>query len=71
VLEQVSACEKQANPGEVFVSAVAWLLSPPGRLSGVQRGKGALANFRLDSVDIPAEVPPPEELPLFKVINSR
>jgi hypothetical protein len=39
VLEQVSACEKQAQPGEVYVSAVAWLLVDNGSLVGVQKGK--------------------------------
>lgn len=39
VLEQVSACEKQAQPGEVFVSSTAWNLAGPGFLSGAAKGK--------------------------------
>lgn len=39
VLEQVSACEKQAGSGECYVSAFAWVLVENGRLSGTQKGK--------------------------------
>ena len=46
------------------------MLAPPGRLSGVQRGKGALANFRLDNIDIPAELPPATEIPITKEMNQ-
>jgi len=67
VLEQVSACEKQAQPGEVYVSAVAWLLVDNGSLVGVQKGSGgALANYRLDSIKNPLDLPPPITLPLYK-----
>ena len=75
VLEQVSSCEKQAEPGEVFVSAIAWMLVDPGRLVGgelflfffsllVQKGKGAFSNYRLDRVEAPADLPPVEEFPI-------
>eukprot|EP01114_Cavostelium_apophysatum_P003087 TRINITY_DN1281_c0_g1_i1.p1 TRINITY_DN1281_c0_g1~~TRINITY_DN1281_c0_g1_i1.p1 ORF type:complete len:1564 (-),score=458.03 TRINITY_DN1281_c0_g1_i1:93-4784(-) len=64
VLEQVSSCEKEAAPGEVFVSAVAWMLVDKGRLIGHQKEKnaGALSNYRLDSIEYPADLPEEEKL---------
>jgi hypothetical protein len=44
--------------GEVFVSAVAWMLVESGVFQGVQKG-GALANYRLDGIRVPLEIPPP------------
>jgi hypothetical protein len=64
VLEQVSACEKQAQPGETFVSAIAWLLVEKGILNGSQQ-KGSM-NYRLDSVRMPVDLPPPVTLPLLE-----
>ncbi|PRP80584.1 guanylyl cyclase [Planoprotostelium fungivorum] len=70
VLEQVSNCEKQAQPGEVYVSVIAWLLVESGRIAGMQRGKGALANYRLDSIEVPAEVPQEIPLKLYKDMET-
>ena len=39
VLEQVSSCEKQAAPGEAYVSAIAWMLLKKGSLIGQQKGR--------------------------------
>ena len=67
VLDQVSSCEKQALPGEVYVSAVAWLLAPEGRLNGSQKGKGALANYRLEGIETAPDLPRNESLPVYEV----
>eukprot|EP01117_Protostelium_nocturnum_P014485 TRINITY_DN5511_c0_g2_i2.p1 TRINITY_DN5511_c0_g2~~TRINITY_DN5511_c0_g2_i2.p1 ORF type:complete len:1733 (+),score=655.57 TRINITY_DN5511_c0_g2_i2:165-5363(+) len=70
VLEQVSNCEKQAGPGEVYVSLIAWMMVEPGRLQGIQRGKGGFGNYRLDSIEAPAELPQEEGLRLFKDMEA-
>ncbi len=61
VLDQVSSCEKQAAPGEAFVSSVAWALVPSGILSGTAKGKDEV-NYRLDNIKFPVELPPPVQL---------
>eukprot|EP01117_Protostelium_nocturnum_P011277 TRINITY_DN4096_c0_g2_i3.p1 TRINITY_DN4096_c0_g2~~TRINITY_DN4096_c0_g2_i3.p1 ORF type:complete len:1374 (-),score=492.46 TRINITY_DN4096_c0_g2_i3:24-4145(-) len=70
VLEQVSSCEKQAAPGEVYVSALAWMLVPEGRIQGVQKGKGNFSNWRLDSISEPMELPGDIELPITLPMES-
>ena len=40
VLDQVTSCEKEAGAGEIYVSAIAWLLVDKGRLVGSQKSKG-------------------------------
>ena len=57
VMDQIVSCEKQAGPGEVYISAIAWMLVEKDRMTGVQRGKGALSNFQLESVDFPVDIP--------------
>eukprot|EP01119_Soliformovum_irregulare_P003319 TRINITY_DN1370_c0_g1_i1.p1 TRINITY_DN1370_c0_g1~~TRINITY_DN1370_c0_g1_i1.p1 ORF type:complete len:1601 (+),score=583.09 TRINITY_DN1370_c0_g1_i1:488-4804(+) len=64
VLEQVSSCEKQALPGEVYVSASAWSQVEPGILAGKIQGKEEL-NYRLDSVKVTVDLPPLVQLPLY------
>lgn len=65
VLDQIASCEKQASPAEVYVSALAWLLVDKDRLVGVQKGKG-LANYLLEAVIYPADLPPENSFPLFQ-----
>jgi hypothetical protein len=66
VLEQVSSCEKQAAPGEAFVSAIAWMLLKKGSLIGQQKGTGVLSNYRLEGIKNPLELPQPVQFPLSK-----
>lgn len=70
VLEQVTSCVKEAGPGEILVSAIAWLLVENGRLNGTQKSKGSLANYRLLSIPFPAYLPKPELLPLFSSMEK-
>lgn len=65
VLEQVSACEKQASPGEAYLSPYAYSLVENGRIGGTLKGKGSSANYRLDSINFPADLPAEHALPLF------
>jgi class 3 adenylate cyclase len=52
-LEQVSSCEKQAAPGEAFVSAIAWMLLKKGKLVGTQKGNnGVLSNYKLEGIKV-------------------
>jgi hypothetical protein len=73
VLDQVSSCEKQAAPGECFVSAVSWMLvveHHQGFLAGAQKGNGALANYRLDTIKTPVDIPPPIRIPLSRDMDK-
>lgn len=64
VLEQVSECEKQASPGEVYVSYQAWQTVEKGILEGMQPKSNSLGNYRLDGVKCPVDLPPSADLPL-------
>ena len=65
-MEQVSSCEKQAAPGEAYVSAIAWMLLKKGSLIGQQKGTGVLSNYRLEGIKNPLELPQPVQFPLSR-----
>jgi len=60
-LEHVSLCEKQALPGECYISSHAWLLARekhPGYLVGSQNSKSGSTNWKLEAIKTSLELPP-------------
>lgn len=65
VLEQVSSCEKQAQPGECYISEFAMeRISHLNALETRQKGKGGFENHKLVDIKIWAPAPPQLEFPL-------
>lgn len=70
VLEQVSSCEKQAQPGECYISEFAMeRVSHLNSLETRQKGKGGFENHKLVDIKIWAPPPPQFELPLTPEIS--
>lgn len=72
VLEQVSSCEKQAQPGECYISEFAYeRVSHLNALETRQKGKGGFENHKLIDIKIWAPQPPKIDLPLTTVIYNK
>lgn len=63
VLEQVSSCEKEASPGEAYISKIALDNIQKGRISVSQ--KSGNTNYLLESIDYPMDLPGAISFPLY------